>query len=48
MPTNSTQENSNLSEGQIINEKLRTQLEILIEQGNPMEDAAQRALELYK
>ena len=47
MPTNNIQENNTLSKEQIIDEKLRTQLEILIEQGNPMEDAAQRALELY-
>jgi hypothetical protein len=47
MPTNSIRENSSLSRDEIIDEELRTQLEVLIEQGNPMEDAAQRALELY-
>lgn len=47
MSTNSIQEDNAVSKEEIIDEKLRTQLEILIEQENPMEDAAQRALEIY-
>lgn len=47
MPTSTIQEDDAVSKEDIIDEKLRTQLEILIEQKNPMKDAAQKALEIY-